>query len=97
MALKPGTARDSDDSLYLGWLGNLPSLPDLQQQAGFTLHEAAYLLLISPAKSPIAGEPTTTRRVRTSRRHSPCEPAKFPGRADKPGREIKGAIAHRVN
>jgi transcriptional regulator with XRE-family HTH domain len=62
MALKPGTARDSDDSLYLGWLGNLPSLPDLQQRAGFTLHEAAAALLVSPE---------TYRRWRSDRKPNP--------------------------
>ena len=31
--MKPGAMRDSDDSLYLGWMGNLPSLCDLQQRS----------------------------------------------------------------
>jgi transcriptional regulator with XRE-family HTH domain len=60
--MKPVTTWDADDSLYLGWMGNLPSLQDLQQRAGLTLHEAADALLVSPE---------TYRRWRADRKPNP--------------------------
>ncbi len=54
--------RDSDDSLYLGYLGNLTTLNDLQQLCGFSLHEAADACLVSPE---------TFRRWRSDREPNP--------------------------
>jgi transcriptional regulator with XRE-family HTH domain len=53
---------DPDDFLYLGYLGDLTTLRDLQLRCGFSLREAADACLVSPE---------TFRRWRNDRKPNP--------------------------